>query len=150
MKTKHVIATALVALMTSAAWSQDISKEEVPSVVLNAFNVEFKNVTDVEWEKETDTTYEVDFETDGIEYEALLQDTGKILQYKKEMQFNALPEKLKTTVTSKYPKLDKDDVYLLVIDTKQYYLLEDEGIFSSSNKIFTEAGEEVTGVAYYE
>lgn len=81
MKSNLVLAVAL-GVVTLSACSQEIPQSEVPSVVLNTFNLEFENATDVEWDKKG-SIYEVEFEIDNQDHEALVEETGTLAKYKK-------------------------------------------------------------------
>lgn len=143
-----LIITWMFCGIISTACGQKTSPADVPSVVLNTFNLEFKNVEDVEWEKKGNN-YEVEFEIQDVDHAALISAAGKLLKYKKELEINELPEHIKTSIVSTSSgKIG--DLDLLVIDNNQYYQVEIDGRLTDSYIILLESGEEVKDVIYFE
>lgn len=148
MKARIVLSAMVFGVFTLTACSQETPQSEIPSVVLNAFNLEFANSTDVEWEKKG-PIYEIEFEIENIDHEALIEETGNLIKYKKELQFAGLPEALKTFLSSNYSTNNIDDLHLLVIGENQYYQVELDGRITDAKKVFNEAGEQMNDVHYY-
>lgn len=128
--------------------SQDLQKTEVPSVVLNTFNSTFTDPQDVEWEKKGEF-YEVEYEVEGVDMEAMISDSGILLKYKQEIEFNALPEVLKSSLQDRFSRRAVDDIHLLVIDDQEYYQVEVDGRLTSSHQVFHANGEQARDIAYY-
>jgi len=83
------------------ASAQDLSRHQVPSVVINAFKSKFPKATDVEWERGK-AHFEVEFEINRLDHEVWLDREGKILRHQHEVKVRSLPEKIKTSVRDLY------------------------------------------------
>lgn len=93
------LVAASVFFVTASA--QDLSRHQVPSVVVNAFKGQFPKATDVDWEM-GNGHYEVDFEIDRLDHEVWLNRDGEILRHQQELRVRSLPEKLRTSVRNQY------------------------------------------------
>ena len=130
------------------ACNENNSQANIQSVVLNTFNLEFKQVEDVNWVKMGDN-YEVEFEIDDVEHTALISAAGKLIKYKKEISGSNLPEPVKSKIREfAAPKIG--DLDLLVVGTEQYYQVELDGRLTDSYIIFNEMGEEIEDVIYFD
>lgn len=148
MKSIRIIAAAILGF-TVLGCSQQIPESKIPSVVLNTLDVEFSNAANVEWEKKGDI-YEVEFEVNNIDHEALIEETGTLIKYIKEVSLEELPEMLKTTLSSKEELKKVDDMHLLTLGEASYYQLEFEGTLTSSTKVYDLEGEEMKNINYYD
>lgn len=148
MRTINLI-TAIAGAFSLTSCSQDIPESEIPSVVRNVLNLEFTGATEVEWDKNS-SLYEVEFEVDNIDHKALIEETGTLVKYSKELLFDDLPIVLRSSLRADKDISKIDEVHLLVIGENQYYQVEIEGRLTDSQKIYNEAGEEVQNVIYYE
>ncbi len=61
---------------TSCDDDDDLTTQDVPSAVQEAFGVDYSNVSRVEWEKENGTYYVAEFTLDGQEYEVWYTSDG--------------------------------------------------------------------------
>ena len=93
MKTQFWITTLLVILLIAVnqanANEKEVSKQQVPKTVLEAFEKAYPNAKEVEFEKEIidgKAVYEVEYKENGREYEILYDSDGMILQIE-EAQF---------------------------------------------------------------
>lgn len=148
MKPFKVVAVAM-GLLVSISCSQQIPESEIPSVVLNTVELEFSNATNVEWEKKG-TVYEVEFEINKVEHEALIEETGTIIKYIKEIAIEELPDVLRTSLSTSEELKKVDDVHLLTIGESSYYQLEFEGTLTSSTKVYNLDGEEMQNINNYD
>lgn len=135
----------LVSLLTITSCDSDDDgnvKADIPSVVLNAFEAEYPNATDVEWEQMVNT-FEVDFDIENVDYDAIFNEEGSILKEKHEIKQSELPETVRQQITGSYPNLMIDDAEIVMIDGITYYQVELEGN-PDKKVVYTDAGEEAT------
>jgi len=71
-----------------------------PDVIVNSLNNRFKDVINIEWNKNGDF-YEAIFYKDNIEYIANFDLDGVLVEYKMFLPEGILPEKIKSTLNSK-------------------------------------------------
>ncbi|MEO2072691.1 MAG: hypothetical protein ABGW99_15265 [Zunongwangia sp.] len=82
---------SLVSLLIGAGCESDDEDDfraDVPSVVLNAFQSNYPKASDVEWEMLGDD-YQVDFEIERVDYEAIFSAEGDMLKYKRDIIYRA-------------------------------------------------------------
>jgi uncharacterized membrane protein YkoI len=90
MKTKILIAAAvscLAILGQPYADDNDLSRDQVPKPVLDAFEKAHPNARDVEFEAksfEGNPAYEIEFKENGKEYEFLYKPDGSVARQKEE------------------------------------------------------------------
>ncbi|QED36892.1 hypothetical protein FK178_03825 [Antarcticibacterium arcticum] len=127
---------------------ENTSNSDIPSVVLNTFNLEFKQVEDISWKRRGEH-YEVEFEIEDVDHSALINAAGKLIKYKKEIEIRDLPQEVLASIRSAGSgKIG--ELHLLVIENKKYYQVEIDGRLTDSYMIFLESGEEVENVIYFE
>lgn len=149
METKILALIAGAGFLAITGCEQSIPESEVPSVVLNAFNLEFEDPLEVDWEKKSDF-YSVEFEIQNKDHEALIDENGKLIKFKKELEVTELSEELKSTLATGFSEMKIDDVHLLVMNDSQYYQVEFDGNLSKARKVFNETGEEMKDVIYFD
>lgn len=111
MKKVFVMSAAVLLFFVSSAFAQEISQNEVPSVIVNNFQQAFPKASDVEWEKKVNS-YKVEFET-GIfedEHEVWYDKTGKMLRHKEEISRRAIPKAIITAIKNDFNGYKIDDV----------------------------------------
>ncbi len=141
MKTVHVMLAMLGFSTVSCA--QDIPQNEVPSVVMNAFDSKFPNAMDVEWERKGDI-FNVDFEIDKIDHEAWMDATGKIIKLETEIKETEVPAAVKATIAKDFKDCHIDDAEKIEKDGKIYYSIELDGKTGDRTIIFDAAGKQVS------
>ncbi|MFC6860746.1 PepSY-like domain-containing protein [Zunongwangia atlantica] len=142
---------SLVSLLVGAGCESDDEDDfraDVPSVVLNAFQAEYPKAKDVEWEMFGED-YEVDFEVENIDYEAIFNAEGNMLKYKYEIAKTALSEEVNNKLATNYKGYQVDDTAILVIDTVLYYQVELDGN-PDKNLVFNEDGTLNTNVLFWD
>ena len=108
------------------AFAQDIPSNQVPSVVLNQFNIDYPKARDVEWELKNNI-YNVEFEKDWyVEFEAWYSATGNLIKEEEELSQNKLPKLVTATIKSKYPMHHIDDAEKITENKKISYKVEIE------------------------
>ncbi len=78
---------------------------EIPKAVMEAFKAKFPDVTDVEWEVESDK-YEVEFMMDSKEYEAEFDKEGNWLSTENEISKSEIPEQVINSINTNYEGYD--------------------------------------------
>jgi len=71
-----------------------------PEVIINSLKERFKDVINIEWNKNGDY-YEAIFYKENIEYIANFDRTGLLIEYKMFLPEGFLPEKIKSTLNAK-------------------------------------------------
>ena len=107
-----ILTTFLIAFGQANASEKELSKQQVPKAVLEAFEKAYPNAKDVEFEKETiegKAVYEVEFKENDREYEILYDSTGVILQIEEALDVKALPESIVQAISKAYPKATIED-----------------------------------------
>lgn len=137
------------AVFSLVGCSEQIPEAEIPSVVRNTIDVEFVNARDVEWEKKG-AIYKVEFEVENSDYEALLEETGALIKYRKEISRHELPQPLLESLKSPGGIEKIKDMHLLVIGENTYYQLEYKGTLTNPRKVYDETGEEMKEIKYYD
>jgi uncharacterized membrane protein YkoI len=90
----------LVALLLSAGCSLQAQKD-LPAAVKTAFAQKFPDADDVEWDKEKDGNWEVEFEQGDTESTAVFSPDGKWLETETEIALEDLPEPIRAAVKGK-------------------------------------------------
>ena len=86
---KNVLAMLVLVLFSTFATAQK-SPKGIPAEVIAAFQKQFPNVNEVEWEKE-DGNYEAEFKINNIENSALFNSKGDLIETEAEIQLSELP-----------------------------------------------------------
>ncbi len=102
---KTLITAAIIGTAIVTGCTKKLSESEIPEVVIESFNVNFKDVKADNWEKERDGSYEAEFDLNNIETSATFSADGKLLETEQEIEKEDLPqaviEYLKTNYTDK-------------------------------------------------
>jgi len=105
---KQLTVLLVFLLVTANIFAQDISQNNVPAVVLNAFQLKYGNASDVEWRLEKGN-YRVNFEVNGKEHQLRLDDRGKIVKHEQDLYVSEIPKVVLETVEGKVPFFDVED-----------------------------------------
>lgn len=113
MKTQYVITAVLVALPMilgqANAGEKELSKNQVPKAVINAFEKAYPNAKELKFEEETfegKAAYEVEYKENGKEYEALYRADGTLLQKEEEIDGKSLPEPVAEAIKKAHPNAE--------------------------------------------
>lgn len=108
MNTKYVITAVLPVTVGQAnAAEKELSKNQVPKAVIEAFEKAHPNVKGLEFEEEMfegKTAYELEYKENGTEYEFLCSADGTLLQKEKEIGGEMLPVPVTQAIEKAYPK----------------------------------------------
>jgi len=123
MKTFKTLATLL--FTSSVLYAQDIPKNQVPSVVLNQFNIDFPKAKDIDWEMEGNI-YHVDFELGwDQDVEAWYESNGKLIRLEEELSRKSeLPQAVIATIEKNFQSYEIDDVEKITENKNEYYKIE--------------------------
>lgn len=80
------------------------STESVPQKVKDAFILKFPEVSIVQWEKESYTEWEAEFEIKGVEYSANYMADGTWMETEHQIRKRDIPKNIRTVLKSKFPK----------------------------------------------
>jgi len=106
-----------------SACAQNTIQSNVPSVVLNSFQKEFPNATNVEWET-MEKAYEVDFDLNRLDHEVWLDQHGKIISHKQELAVNDVPKTIAAAVTRDFAGFRTTDADKVEVEGKTTYIVE--------------------------
>ncbi|SEF77757.1 PepSY domain-containing protein [Nitrosomonas ureae] len=108
MKTQFWITTILATLWIASgpahASEKEVSKDQVPKAVLEAFEKTYPNAKEVEFEQgmiEGKAVYEIEYKENGREYEILYDADGEILQKEESIDVETLPEPVAQAIIAK-------------------------------------------------
>jgi hypothetical protein len=129
----------LVAGLTSAAISQDISEKEVPSLVLNAFQTKYPNAGQVDWELKGDV-YKAEFEVGSREHDLWIDKSGKITKHKEDFPKSDLPQAITQKIESEFKDYKIDDADKIEEGGKVTYEVDLDGTKDERKVFFTADG----------
>jgi len=108
---------------------QDLYISEIPKVVLETIKskVALFDVSDAErMEGEGKISYTIKLEINDKNHEFLIDETGNLLKYNKELKSSEVPSSIASLVKTKYGVLDLDDATYTEENTRITYILEGE------------------------
>lgn len=107
-----ILTIFLIALGVANANAKEVSKDQVPKAVLEAFEKAYPNAEEIEFEKEMvegKVVYEVEYKENGKEFEITYDADGVILQIEETLDVKALPEPIIQAISKAYPKATIED-----------------------------------------
>jgi uncharacterized membrane protein YkoI len=127
---------ALVAGLSTAAISQDISEKEVPSSALTAFKAKYPNAGPVRWEKKSDG-YKAEFEISSREHDLWLDKDGNITKHKEDFPKSELPQAVTQKLKTDFKDYTIDDADKIEDGGKVIYEIDLQG--KDERKVFLSA-----------
>ncbi|HEY8157586.1 MAG TPA: PepSY domain-containing protein [Methylobacter sp.] len=112
-----VLATLPMILGQANAGEKELSKNQVPKAVIDAFEKDYPNAKASEFEQETfegKTAYEVEYKENGKEVALLYGDDGTLLQKEEEIDGKSLPKPVAQAVKKAHPKAEIKEVEKLM------------------------------------
>lgn len=137
MKTLKIF--MILAFGSFAMNAQDLSKDQVPNDVATAFENEYPQAKDVEWEKNAEY-FDVEFEVDRKDYEIWYSASGEIVKLEKEVSKNDLPSNIKNAISSNYTNMHIEDAEMKTENGTTTYSVELENGNQEKTIIFDESG----------
>ena len=111
MKTQYVITATLGILLVvfgqANAGEKELSQNQVPKAVMDAFDKTYPKAKGVKYEEEIfegKTAYEVGYKKHGKEFELSYSADGTLLQKEEEIDVKALPNPVVQAIMKAYPK----------------------------------------------
>jgi len=81
-----------------------------PKAVAVSFKQKFPTATNIKWGKENAHEYEAEFVQDGLKYSANFSESGKWLETESTIDFNSLPQQVKTNFNAQHTNAKKKEV----------------------------------------
>jgi uncharacterized membrane protein YkoI len=91
----------------------DLELDKMPKQVMVALKKKFPEAEIHEWTKEKEgdiVVYDIEFEQDGRKFEADIEENGAIHNWEREIESRDLPEVVRKTVETKYPKAVLEEI----------------------------------------
>lgn len=137
---KKSLGIALLAAISSAhVFAQDIAATDVPSIVVNALQTKFSNVSDLEWEVEGEL-YKADFEIGTRDHKVWIGKTGIVTKHKADISKNDLPAIVKQHIDKDFKAYKIDDADKIESDGNIFYEVELDGSADDRKLLFTSDG----------
>jgi ribonuclease BN (tRNA processing enzyme) len=133
-------------LSAGCASAQDISQQNVPAVVVNAFQQKFPQQSTVEWELKKGL-YEAEFEIKNLEHNVYLDTTGKIVRYKQDITVNDLPAAINVAIQQNFKGYKIEDVKKIEEGNAVTYKFELEKGKDERKVMFSADGKIIENVA---
>ena len=108
---------------------QDLYASEIPKNVLETIKskVAFFDIHDADkLEEGNKIRYEIDLTINENNHEFIVDETGKLLSYSRELKDNEVPAQFSTLINTKYGSIDLDDAFLKEEGGKVFYQLKGE------------------------
>lgn len=122
---KYILITSAV-LIATLVNAQDIPQSQVPSVILNAFQQKFSDVSDLEWEIKGDL-YKAEFEVGNRDHDVWINKEGIITKHKEDFPKGQLPDAIRSVLESQFPNYRIDDVDKIETEGRVFYQVELDG-----------------------
>ncbi|MBC9794452.1 PepSY-like domain-containing protein [Sinomicrobium weinanense] len=123
--TKHILsAFAAFTGIANSAFGQDIPQNQIPSVILNRFKVDFPRAGDVEWEMEGNR-YHVEFETGrSNDHDIWYTASGEVDKHIEEISGSDLPGAILKKLRKDFKEYSTDDVEKVTKPSGTVYCIE--------------------------
>ncbi|HLT08571.1 MAG TPA: PepSY-like domain-containing protein [Cyclobacteriaceae bacterium] len=146
-----LLASTIVAfsMMGCSLVDNDIPASKVPSVVKNAFEQQYANAVDIDWEKKKDN-FEVDFEIANVDYAALYNKQGQLMMTKEDISTSQLPTAVADKIAQDYPDYYIDDADKITVGDRILYQVELEGNVRERKLVYTADGEQDSSFSYWD
>ena len=138
MKKQLIIFSAALGMAT-VTHAQELSVNQVPSIILNEFNKEFPNARDVEWEMDR-SLYQVEFETGwGRDQELWYDSAAVLIRQEEELKASEIPELIRESIKNGYEGYSIEEVTRITEGKIQVYHLELEGFLKQDLELVVDA-----------
>ncbi|MFC5624212.1 PepSY-like domain-containing protein [Algoriphagus winogradskyi] len=99
---KYFTILSIGLLLSAGVCAQEHTENEVPSAVKNAFFQKFPKAKKVNWDMESATEWEAEFNQDGKEYSANFLTGGTWQETEHEIKTTEIPEAIKQTLAQDF------------------------------------------------
>jgi len=137
---KTILTSLFIVLIMKAATGQKISEAQVPPVVLNAFQSQFPDIKETEWEVK-DEVYKVQIEFQSREHDLWIDKNGTIKKHKQDFPKKELPQAIVSYVNQHFKEYKIDDADKIIIEGKVFYEVDIEKKPEDRRLLFSEDGE---------
>ena len=109
---KKLLIGLAVVVSTGGSVMAQKAPRGVPAVVVNAFQQQFPKARQVEWERERDGNFEVEFNVGltGRDQKVLISPDGSVLVHEEELSSSSLPDTIKNQLKTEFDGYRVDDV----------------------------------------
>ena len=147
---KLFITLILLAIFGTCCKRTGLSKDQVPSVVLNSLSMKYPYAEAVDWEK-NDSLYEAELRlNDTIEIEARIDQHGNLVSEKKEIPVMELNHHVIAELNNRYKNYLIEDVEKVQQNGIVYYQVELNGKGSKEIKLIINSdGVEQKNISYW-
>ena len=123
---KLLIGLAILSFANLSVMAQDAPRRGVPAVVLNAFQQQFPKARQVEWERQRDGNYEVEFNIGlvGRDHKAFISPEGKVLKHEEEITSYSLPDAVKKQIKTEFDGYRIGDAKRITVEGRVTYEVE--------------------------
>ncbi|AEL25880.1 PepSY-like domain-containing protein [Cyclobacterium marinum] len=119
--------------------AQDISQDQVPSLILNQFKADYAKASDIEWEKEGEF-YSVEFETGwNVDHEIWYNAGGDLVKHKEDIPTKELPIQVKEKIKEEFSNYSIDDLERISEEGKVVYKMELNSIWKQDWEVVIDA-----------
>lgn len=124
--------------------AQDLNREEVPANILEHFDLEYAQASDVEWEMKGDK-YQVEFEYDRqTDMEIWYDANGNVVREKEEWKKSKLPDAVKNAIKEEYSDYKIDDVDKITEDGKVHFKVSLDSNRDEDMEVWIDESGEIT------
>jgi len=150
MKRQIIIFLPLAFLIASCN-GQNISRDKVPSLVLNTLKAKYPLINDVDWEKHGNI-YEAEFDlNDSTEISVRIDEAGGLIMQKQDVPNSNLTSEIAAVIKSQYKDYTIDDVEKIEKDGVIYYQVELKGKNKKEvNLVLLPDGTEEKKISYWD
>ena len=148
---KQIIILFPLALLIFSCSGQEISKDKVPSLVLNSLKAKYPLANDVDWKKQGNI-YEAEIDiNDSTEISLRIDEGGKLIMEKQDVPDKDLTSAIMTVINNKYKDYRLDDVEKIENSGTVYYQVELKGKGKKElNLVFSTDGSEENTISYWD
>jgi len=126
-------------MVVSFAAAQEIQETQVPSVVLNAFQLKFPGIKETEWELK-DGVYKVECEVQSREHDLWIDKNGVVQSHKQDFPKKELPQPIVAYINQHFKDYKIDDADKITAGGKVSYEVDIEKKPEDRKLIFSEEG----------
>lgn len=137
---KHTLTLIVGLLFSSIGVAQDLLVQDVPAIVLSAFNKSFPRASDVEWEMEGEY-YNAEFDVGRKDHEVWLDSKGTIMKHKQELKARELPDPIAKKVKENNAGYRIDDIDKITEGNQVFYKIELEKSNTEKTIVVDQNGE---------
>ena len=131
------------------ASSQNLSPKTVPAWVKNALMVKFPDAYDLAWKK-NQSLFQADFKLGLTDYSALIDASGKLLMNKSDVTGYDLPKDISAVLQKDFSAYLIEDLEKVEKADKVFYQVELEKSNQKLKRVFSEEGQLLTIIRYWE